>query len=110
MNDPFLINKRNKDIYDMRNDGATYEAIATKYGVTRERVRQLYEKYKRKLNNIQHKELFGTRETVTKLRHQYLILYDLSERRRKFKDNEEADKMILQKLSNLIEVYGEVIT
>lgn len=39
--------QRRKDIYNMRESGMTYKEIAEVYGVTRERVRQLYEKQKR---------------------------------------------------------------
>ena len=34
--------ERNKQIYYTRADGATFKAIANKYGVTVERVRQIY--------------------------------------------------------------------
>lgn len=43
--------QRRKDIYNMRESGMTYKEIAKVYGVTRERVRQLYEKQKRIYKN-----------------------------------------------------------
>ena len=106
--DQFLINERNKDIYELRKAGHKYDDIARKYGVTRERVRQLYTKYEHKLNIVRHYATMGTQITVREMRSAYLHMYYYSERRRKFK-NEESDKMLLQKLENLIEVYGELL-
>jgi hypothetical protein len=102
------MNERNKDIYEMRKAGHKYDEIALKYGVTRERVRQLFLKYERKLNRTKYYSTIGTQITVRELRSACLHMYYYSEKRRKFK-NEESDKMLLQKLENLIEVYGETI-
>lgn len=45
---------RNRAIYEAREKGAKYSAIAKEYGLSKDRVRQIHERYKRKLARESH--------------------------------------------------------
>lgn len=55
------MNLRNTDIYRMYLDSKTYVEIGQKYGISRERVRQIVEKQKRRNPVDRWIDTFGTR-------------------------------------------------
>ena len=48
--------ERNKKIYQMRQEGATLEAIGRKFGIGKERVRQIYLKEERRARYLKYKK------------------------------------------------------
>ena len=65
---------RNKAIYQMRQDGATLEAIGRKFGIGKERVRQIYLREERLLLFQKYKKRNGTRFTLYSIDHELRIL------------------------------------
>lgn len=100
--------ERNKQIYYTRADGATFKAIANKYGVTVERVRQIYLKEARRAEAFKLKRLYGTFNTIENLQSfKRCITSNRARACNVNRDQTEADRDLLQKADNLIAVYSE---
>ena len=54
-----LWKERRMKIYERRKSGEKFKDIASEYGVTRERVRQIYLKAERQVNNEAHDKTEG---------------------------------------------------
>lgn len=98
--------ERNAKIYAERQEGATFLELASRYGVSAERVRQIYLRYARRAEALQYKRLYDTR----------LHLYNLEQAKNRIylirkitgKPLTESDKILLEKLDSLIAVYKEM--
>lgn len=97
--------ERNNSIYQERQGGATFKALGIKYGLTAERVRQIYLRQVRLLERQEQKRLYNTRLHIYSLEtaKQKILIF------RKFYETPltEADIDLLQKLDSLISVYSE---
>ena len=54
--DRFKLKIREELIYKMRNDGMIYRLIAQHFGITIQRIRQIYKKKERKINNEKYRK------------------------------------------------------
>lgn len=98
--------ERNKKIYEERKAGLTLEDIAKRYGLTKERVRQIALRQERLDNYIKYKKLYSTKRAIEDLK----ASKDKLELCRRWRGEEltTSDKEIIQKIDNLIEVYSEL--
>ena len=51
-----ILKIREELIYKMRNDGMIYRLIAQHFGITIQRIRQIYKKRERKINNEKYRK------------------------------------------------------
>ena len=102
--------ERNKRIHAERIAGLSFKAISERYGLTAERVRQIYLREERRRKRYEEARIYGgrhyTRLLVDRLETEARIL-SLDIRLRKF-DSQPEDTELLSKLNNLIEIYKEV--
>ena len=54
--DCFKLKIREELIYKMRNDGMIYRLIAQHFGITIQRIRQIYKKKERKINDEKYRK------------------------------------------------------
>ena len=97
--------ERNNSIYQERQSGATFKALSIKYGLTTERVRQIYLKQARRAEQARTKKLYGTKQLIDSLEREKRLI--IAVRRWSGKDLSKDDIDLVTKLENLITVYRE---
>lgn len=98
--------ERNKQIYEERQAGATFKALGDKYGLTTERVRQIYLRLARREERARYKRLYDTKQAIDYLEAQARRVRRI--RARQDIELTEADRVLLEKINNLIAVYSEI--
>lgn len=107
--------ERNKAIYQMRQGGATLEAIGRKFGIGKERVRQIYLREERRFRYLKYKKRNGTRLLISDIEYEIRRLRKLSGDRTysggeyyKERLSRERKEMIEERIS-FLEAYKEIV-
>lgn len=95
--------ERNKRIYEERKAGYKLQDLAERYGVNKERIRQICLKEERRETRSRVAYRRGTYNTMCKLEKTSRLL--LKYRKDKGQMLSNDDLILLQKINNLIEVY-----
>lgn len=98
--------ERNKQIYEERQAGTTFKALGDKHGLTTERVRQIYLRLARREELARYKRLYDTKQAIDYLEAQARRVRRI--RARQGIELTEADRVLLEKINNLIAVYSEI--
>ena len=107
--------ERNKKIYQMRQDGATFSEIGKVYGLSLERVRQIYLREERRFRYLKYKKRNGTRLIISDIEYEIHRLRKLSGDKtysggeyHKERLSRERKEMIEERIS-FLEAYKEII-
>ena len=105
--DPQEKSERNQRIYEERKAGLKLKELSDKYGVNIERIRQICKKEERREYRGRFARRQGTYNTMKSLERssEILLIYRKARGRQLSKD----DLILLQKINNLIEIYGEEV-
>ena len=105
--DPQEKAERNQRIYEERKAGLKLRELADRYGVNVERIRQICKKEERREYRDRFAQRRGTYNTMKNIERtsDLLLIYRKARGRQLSKD----DLILLQKINNLIEVYGEEV-
>ena len=97
--------ERNRRIYEERKAGLKLHEIAERYGINKERVRQICLKEERLERRRRYNRRGGTLSNIDDLNY----MKDKIERFAKLRARliNEADQDLIQKIDNLIEIYSE---
>lgn len=103
---------RNATIYEMRQEGYTLEAIGKRYGIGKERVRQICLRQERLEMHQAFKNRNGTRLLVDALKHEIFVLERFDDRRRLRYTQEltEAQKETIKERSLYLEEYIKIVS
>lgn len=101
---------RNATIYEMRQEGYTLEAIGKRYGIGKERVRQICLRQERLEMHQTFKNRNGTRLLVDALKHEIFVLGKFDDIRRNPKELTEAQKETIKERSLYLEEYIKIIS
>ena len=105
--DPSEKAERNQRIYEERKAGYKLRELAEKYGVNSERIRQICKKEERRETRSRYAFKHGTFKTMQGLERTSKLL--LNYRKARDRQLSSDDLILLQKINNLIEVYGEEV-
>ena len=101
---------RNATIYEMRQEGYTLEAIGKRYGIGKERVRQICLRQERLEYHNTFKNRNGTRLLVDALKHEIFVLGKFDDIRRNPKELTEAQKETIKERSLYLEEYIKIVS
>lgn len=101
---------RNATIYEMRQEGYTLEAIGKRYGIGKERVRQICLRQERLEMHQTFKNRNGTRLLVDALKHEIFVLGKFDDIRRNPKELTEAQKETIKERSLYLEEYIKIVS
>lgn len=101
---------RNATIYEMRQEGYTLEAIGKRYGIGKERVRQICLRQERLEMHQAFKNRNGTRLLVDSLKHEIFVLGKFDDIRRNPKKLTEAQKETIKERSLYLEEYIKIVS
>lgn len=106
--------ERNRTIYEMRKDGATFSEIGRKYKIGVERVRQICLREERLENFAKFKKKQGTRLICQSIEHEFRKLDLLEDRRsmsgQRYADRlTEAQKKTIDERTHFLEAYQKII-
>lgn len=103
---------RNATIYEMRKDGYTLEAIGKRYGIGKERVRQICIRQERLEYHNSFKNRNGTRLTVDHIKHEIFVLGSFDDGRtlRKLDSLTDAQRETIKERSLYLEEYIKIIS
>lgn len=97
--------ERNRRIYEERKAGLKLQEIADRYGIGKERVRQICLREERLERHRRYNRRYGTYDSINNLKRAKERFYSFCKWRSR--QITEEDKDLIQKIDNLIEVYSE---
>ena len=97
--------ERNRKICEERKAGLKLQEIADRYGINKERVRQICLREERLEQRRRYIRRYGTAITIRELESERDYIARIAERR--VEGIKAEDRDLIQKINNLIEVYSE---